>query len=354
MTARVSIIIPTYRRPQLLQRAIGSVVQQTFQGFRACVYDNASGDETARIVADASAQDARVEYNVQSENVGAFDNFVYGMQRVDTEFFSFLSDDDILFPEFLTTAVRELDRHPDAMMFAGSTLELDDSGAVQYAPVARWPREGRYDPAEAVWHMLGNRHPTWTSILFRRAVIDRVGLLDKDAGAPCDLDYELQVAAHFPIVISFEPCAAYVRHAQAQSQREDTSVIAGYQHIAEKFRADTTLSPSVRNDIANAIERQLRLKLVEIAVKSVVRGDDAIARDALRLLKEHPATPLGALARLTLPISMRVPLARGVLAATETVRLQLRAANARRLTATTSGPNSLKSSLVGLGPHKAG
>ncbi len=339
MTARVSVIIPTYRRPRLLQQAIDSVLQQTFRDFRARVYDNASGDETARVVADASAHDARVEYHVQSENVGAFANFVYGMQQVDTEFFSFLSDDDVLFPAFLTTAVRELDRNPDAMMFAGSTLEFDDSGKMQYAPVARWPREGRYDPPEAVWHMLGNRHPTWTSILFRRGVIDRIGLLDRHAGAPCDLDYELQVAAHFPIVISFEPCAAYVRHTQAGSHREDTSVIAGYQHIAEKFRADEALAPKVRSEIADAIERQLRLKLAEIAVKSVVRGDDAVAREALRLMKDRP-TALGALARLTLPIAMNVPLARGMLAAAETVRLQLRAANAKRLTAKRSGKAS--------------
>lgn len=350
MIARVSVIIPTYRRPLLLQRAIASVLQQTFRDFRACVFDNASGDETATVVAAASSQDARVEYNVQPENVGAFDNFVSGMQQVDTEFFSFLSDDDVLFPAFLATAVRELDRHPNAMMFAGSTLEFSDSGTVQYAPVARWPREGQYDPPEAVWHMLGNRHPTWTSILFRRAVIDRVGLLDKQAGAPCDLDYELQVAAHFPIVISFELCAAYVRHAQAVSQREDTSVIAGYQHIAEKFRADAALTPKVRNDIADAIERQLRLKLAEIAVKSVVRGDDRVACDALRLLKKYRPTPLGVLARATLPIAMTVPLARGMLAAAETVRLQLRAAHAQRLTARRSGTGVLQALAD---PHKA-
>jgi len=350
VTARVTVIIPTYRRPQLLQRAIGSVLQQTFRAFRACVYDNASGDETASVVAAASAQDSRLEYHVQPVNVGAFDNFVSGMEHVETEFFSFLSDDDVLFPAFLTTAVRELDRHPDAMMFAGSTLEFNDAGTVQYAPVARWPREGQYDPPEALWHMLGNRHPTWTSILFRRAVIDRIGVLDKRAGAPCDLDYELQVAAHFPIVISFELCAAYVRHAQAGSQREDTSVIAGYQHIAEKFRADTALAPKVRNEIANAIERQLRLKLAEIAVKSVVRGDDPVARDALALLKKYRPTPLGTLARATLPIAMKVPFARGMVAAAESVRLQLRAANAKRLTARRSGTSALQA-LVD--PHKA-
>ena len=342
MTARVTVIIPTYRRPQLLEQAIGSVLRQTFRDLRACVYDNASGDETASVVAAIAARDARVEYHAQPENIGAFDNFVFGMRHAETEFFSFLSDDDVLFPGFLTTAVRELDRYPDALMFAGSTLEFDDSGTVQYAPVARWPREGRYDPPEAVWHMLGNRHPTWTSILFRRAVVDRIGLLDKQAGAPCDLDYELQVAAHFPIVISFEPCAAYVRHAQARSQREDTSVVAGYQHIAEKFRADAALAPRVRNEIANAIERQLRLKLAEIAVKSAVRGDDTVARDALRLLKAYRPTPLGSLVGLTLPIALNLSFARGMLAAAESLRLQMRAANAKRLVAKRLGTTAMQ------------
>lgn len=48
----ITTIIPTYRRPRLLRRAIRSVLNQTYPHFQVCVYDNASGDETATIVAD--------------------------------------------------------------------------------------------------------------------------------------------------------------------------------------------------------------------------------------------------------------------------------------------------------------
>lgn len=59
-------IIPTYRRPQLLRRAIKSVLNQTYLYIRVCVYDNASNDETADIVANLEKEDPRVSYYCHS------------------------------------------------------------------------------------------------------------------------------------------------------------------------------------------------------------------------------------------------------------------------------------------------
>jgi len=347
VTARVTVIIPTYRRPHMLARAVRSVLRQTYSDLVVCVYDNSSSDETESVVDALRAEDARIQYQRHGENIGSFANFVHGMERVATDFFSFLSDDDVIFPNFLATAVKELEQNPDAMMFAGSSLELSEDGTLQYAPVALWPREGRYDPPEGAQRMLGNRHPTWTSILFRRDVIKHIGLLDSGVGAPNDLDYELQVAAHFPIILSFTPCAAYVRHAQAGSQREDTSVVVGYERIAEKFGADSSLMPKVRAAMVSAIERQRRLKLAEIAVKSVVHGDDAVARDALSLLREH-RTPLGSVLGIALTITMKFPFARGLLAVAESLRMQMRASRAARMSVKTSGYNKLQTDLIAL------
>ena len=48
---RVSVIIPTHRRPILLAAAIQSVFDQTFQDFEIVVVDDASGDNTEQVVA---------------------------------------------------------------------------------------------------------------------------------------------------------------------------------------------------------------------------------------------------------------------------------------------------------------
>ncbi len=67
----ITTIIPTYRRPKLLRRAIKSVLNQTYPHFQVCVYDNASGDETALVVDEIAKADPRVKYYCHSENIGS-------------------------------------------------------------------------------------------------------------------------------------------------------------------------------------------------------------------------------------------------------------------------------------------
>jgi glycosyltransferase involved in cell wall biosynthesis len=75
MLPKITTIIPTFRRPQLLRRAIRSVLAQNYDRFRVCIYDNASGDETAAVVGQFAREDPRVHYYCHSSNIGAWDNF---------------------------------------------------------------------------------------------------------------------------------------------------------------------------------------------------------------------------------------------------------------------------------------
>src|SRR6516165_1449212 len=100
MPATITTVIPTFRRPTLLGRAIRSVLRQTNRDCAVTVFDNASGDETRDVVAAIAAEDPRVSYHCQSRNVGIVANFISAMQSVQSPYFSVLSDDDVLFPEF--------------------------------------------------------------------------------------------------------------------------------------------------------------------------------------------------------------------------------------------------------------
>src|SRR4030067_3693919 len=101
----ITAIIPTYRRPKLLRRAVLSVLNQTYPHLRVCVYDNASGDETEEVVAELMQKDSRVRYHRHPENIGLFNNFNYGLQEIETSFFSLLSDDDVLVPTFYENTI---------------------------------------------------------------------------------------------------------------------------------------------------------------------------------------------------------------------------------------------------------
>jgi len=327
----ITTIIPTFRRPHLLRRAIESVLAQNYREVAVRVYDNASGDETAGVVAAIAAADPRVSYIGRARNVGAAENFILASADVSTPLCSFLSDDDYLLPGFFELAVAALSEHPDAGLFAGSTLEVDESGYVRYAPLAFWPREGVYEPADAVLQMLDNRHPTWTGVIFRTSALRAAGGLDRGASAALDFDAELRVAIRFPIVVSFAPCAAYVSHAASVSAGESAALIPSYEHISATLAAAETLPAGVRRAAVARFARQLRLKLVEIGVKAQMRGDAQAARGAATLLRDtYGSGLLGAALGALNWTCARVPAARPALRWLEGRRIATRARRARR------------------------
>lgn len=322
----VTAVIPTYRRPALLKRAIQSVLAQTHRDLRVRVYDNASGDSTADVVRELAAADARVTYHAHPSNIGATRNFQFGMRDVQSPFFSCLSDDDVLFPDFYATALAAFESAPDAMMAIGSTLEFDADGKFLYAPLALWPRAGRFDPPEGAFAMLDNRHPTWTGIVFRSDVVEKVGIIDADVGGPADLDFEIRLAARYPFVVSFAPCAAYLNHATSVSAGEDASVIDGYRRMAANVAADERMPEDLRGRLAERLDRQMSRKLIEIIVKGLCSDRDDIAAGAAAiLLSEFPATIENRVALVTFRVCRSWRFARSMLRGVEALRLWLRA-----------------------------
>ena len=87
MTPTITTILPTFRRPERLKKAIRSVLNQTYPHFQVCIYDNASDDATASVVAEFASIDPRVKYHCHPQNIGAAENFQYGLDRVETPFF---------------------------------------------------------------------------------------------------------------------------------------------------------------------------------------------------------------------------------------------------------------------------
>ena len=64
----ISVVVPTYKRPALLGRAVRSILDQSLQDFEVIVVDDASGDDTEEAVAAFS--DPRVRYVRHEENRG--------------------------------------------------------------------------------------------------------------------------------------------------------------------------------------------------------------------------------------------------------------------------------------------
>ena len=199
-TPLVTTVIPTYRRPVWLQRAIQSVLQQSYPHILVLVCDNASNDETEKIVQRLAEKDSRVRYYRHATNVGSYNNFNYGIRSVTTPFFSLLSDDDVLLPDFYRRTLEALEHFQEAMFACMSTMVMDSDGNVVSAP-ALVERIRLNGAAEGLLEQQLRPIPqAWTAILFRTQVRDEIGLIDTDAGPFADGAFVMHAAARFPFV----------------------------------------------------------------------------------------------------------------------------------------------------------
>lgn len=263
----ITVIIPTYRRPKLLRRAIKSVLNQTYPHFRVCVYDNASGDDTAQVVAEFSRKDPRIKYHGHPENLGALNNFNFGLRNVETPFFSFLSDDDILLPEFFQTAMREFEKFPDAAFAGGTTITMTEDGKVLGATLLP---PGYFMPPEGLFKMM-EHSATWTSIVFRKEVIDEIGSLDANVGGYFDRDFLLRIAAHFPFVNSKQPVAIWLAHPGSSCAMINSKILwPGQLKAIRNLTEDEQLPLDVRTRIGPVLTSQLKQSLFRVGAHSII------------------------------------------------------------------------------------
>ncbi len=328
----ITTIIPTYRRPKQLKEAIRSVLKQTYPHFQVCVYDNASGDDTALVVAKMAKADPRVKYYCHSSNIGAFDNFQYGLEHVETPFFSLLSDDDLVLPEFYETALAGFESHPTAMFSVTDVIHVGIQGCIQRTALETWT-PGFYQPPSGLMAILERGHSEWTGILFRKTAIEKVGFLDRETGKFVDQDFTLRMAARCPFVVSKRPGAIYkFTMAQIQSPyyRFDT-MWPGVLKMIHNLTEDKGVSMDVRDHAEHVLLGKFNEGLFTLGVAYLSKKYLMDARKAAEVLRDQ----FGGWLRYLLLIGMintcqYVPFARLVFDSLISFRRYLRAKRVQR------------------------
>ncbi len=286
--SQITTIIPTYRRPHLLRRAVLSVLEQEGVPLQVRVFDNCSGDETSAVVADLASRDSRLRYHCHERNLGAAANFEYGVRSVDTPFFSVLSDDDYLLSGFYKRAVADLARHPDAMFWAGLTLNVDESGTVCLARVLRWPREGLFAPPEGIMQMMHGAALTWTGIVFRREVLAKVGFLDQETLGPSDLDYMLRISARHPFLVYKVPSAVFTMNSASFSATQPmASFWPGWQKMFRNLESTPDLDPRWKAKALAALHQDAKRMLFRRGANALAEGRYDFARDSATILRNQ-------------------------------------------------------------------
>jgi GT2 family glycosyltransferase len=241
----ITTVIPTFKRPTLLKRAIESVLSQSFKELKVCIYDNASGDETEAIVKDFAERDSRVFYYKNSENIGAMANISQGFNAVTTPYYSLLSDDDFLLPGFYEQAIKAFDTHPSAGFVCSKTIWIDlINRKIQYRN-QDWSA-GFHEPSNEIVSKMFASDFTSTGVLLSKKLSQTIGIFEPSGS---DILYLTIASASVPFVTMDHYGAVLMIHEEAYSAigqgpvKESVSLL--YKHFLASMNnvMDLTLAP---------------------------------------------------------------------------------------------------------------
>jgi len=111
---RVTVIILSHNRPELLLGTLHSVLCETTIPVSFLIIDNGSEARTRRRLAEACAEHPQIRLHLSDRNLGCAGGRRLGVELTDSELVLFLDDDAELIPGALAHMISELDRHPDS------------------------------------------------------------------------------------------------------------------------------------------------------------------------------------------------------------------------------------------------
>ena len=178
----VSVVLPTYNCPHYVGQAIESMLAQTYANFELIVIDDGSRDETPEVVRNYS--DPRIRLITQS-NRGLAGTLNRGIQLARGRYVARQDQDDFSFPERLARQVDFLDAH-HACALVGTWAQIwregETTGRVHAHPC---------DNAQLKFELLLNNPFVHSSVMIRKAALDRIGGYCIDPARQPPEDYEL-------------------------------------------------------------------------------------------------------------------------------------------------------------------
>lgn len=123
----VSILIPTYNRPEYFKIALNSACMQTYENLEIIVCDNSTDNRTEKLM-EMYKNDSRVRYFRNSEAKTKQENFQPFEKIARGEFLQWLMDDDVLEPNKTEKMMSGFKMHPDITLATSNRRWIDSEG----------------------------------------------------------------------------------------------------------------------------------------------------------------------------------------------------------------------------------
>jgi len=231
----ISICIPTYNGSKYLDACLQSVFAQTFTDFEIIVCDDCSSDNTIEIVKAFQEKDNRIKLSVNEKNLGLVGNWNRCLEIAQGEWIKFVFQDDLIsancLEQMLSVATNETQLVLSEREFIFEEDVIDDikktyrevGRLYELAEVDKVRHFSKRETCDLInTYIPANFLGEPTSVLFRKSVINEVGVFNSEVNQHCDLEYWIRIISAHGFVYISDKLVSFRVHNSSTTQKNNS------------------------------------------------------------------------------------------------------------------------------------
>lgn len=252
---KFSLILPTYNRGYCIERAIQSVLYQTYDGYELIIVDDGSTDDTERLISERYAKElasGRIRYFKQEENRGVCHSRNIGLAAAKNDWIGYIDSDNTINRTFLITFVDAMKAYPKAKAFYANWKNRE-----------RGTKGSWHEGAFSYDELLGRNYIDLGVYVHHRDCYCALGGFDEELRRLVDWDLILRYSKKYPPVSLAGTVMSYNDADSKDRITHKECLRAAMNRIQEKHNPDAPkvsvviLSYNQENYITQAIESVL-------------------------------------------------------------------------------------------------
>ncbi|OQX86413.1 MAG: hypothetical protein B6D55_06150 [Candidatus Omnitrophica bacterium 4484_70.2] len=224
----VSVIITTFNRPIFLEKALKSVVNQTYKNIEIIIIDDGSTIDNYKIVKKFYKEKIRINYLKLKKNSGAPYARNFGIKVSNGKYICFLDDDDEWLPEKLQKQIEKFKNIPEnvALLYTGGYIKNAKGEIIE---TFRPAREGK-----VLKFLLEENFIPFSSVMIKKKCFQNTGMFDTKLYSCQDWDLWIRISSkHYEIDFVEEYLTTITKHSLPSIGTSERA-ITGYLQFYKK------------------------------------------------------------------------------------------------------------------------
>lgn len=216
-----SVIIPLYNKEKYIEKALKSILKQTFTDYEVLIINDCSTDKSAEIASTFLSEKVQLIHHEKNSGLAASRNT--GIKKARANYVTFLDADDVWKPHFLEKIFQLIETFSEARIFATNYEEIWDQ-------TVKKPHNGSENLPEHFtgyvdFFKINLKQGIYNhgSVCVHKQVYEKVGFYNENIQLSQDLDFNIR--ANYQYKLAYDNSVQMSYFMQTDNQLTRSSIV---------------------------------------------------------------------------------------------------------------------------------